>query len=82
MRIKTNIAVSDSGFIFNPDTGESFTVNPTGALIINELKEGKDNKEIAEKVRETFKVDFVTFEQDYDDFIGLLRNYSLVDNDD
>ena len=82
MRIKTNIAVSDSGFIFNPDTGESFTVNPTGALIINELKEGKDNKEIGEKIRDTFKVEFITLEQDYDDFIGLLRNYSLVDDDD
>ena len=82
MRIKTNIAVSDSGFIFNPDTGESFTVNPTGALIINELKEGKNNNEIGEKIRETFKVEFITLEQDYDDFIGLLRNYSLVDDDD
>ena len=27
MNLKKNIAVSDSGFIFNPDTGESFTAS-------------------------------------------------------
>ena len=38
MKIKKDIAVSDSGFIFNPATGESFNVNVTGAAIINHLK--------------------------------------------
>ena len=33
MNIKKNVAVSDSGMIFNPDTGETFTVNPIGADI-------------------------------------------------
>jgi len=80
MRIKSNIAVSDSGFIFNPDTGESFTVNPTGALIINQLKEGRELKEIGNDIREKYNVQFVTFEKDFDDFIGLLRNYSLIEN--
>jgi hypothetical protein len=80
MRIKSNIAVSDSGFIFNPDTGESFTVNPTGALVINQLKEGRELKEIGNDIREKYNVQFVTFEKDFDDFIGLLRNYSLIEN--
>jgi len=44
MRIKDNIAVSASGLIFNPDTGESFTVNPMGAEIISKLKEGKGSE--------------------------------------
>nr|NQU91376.1 PqqD family protein [Bacteroidota bacterium] len=82
MRIKTNIAVSDSGFIFNPDTGESFTVNPIGALIIAHLKEGKEDQDISNKIRETYNVEFTTFEKDFDDFIGLLKNYSLVENGD
>ena len=41
MKIKKNIAISDSGFIFNPSTGESFTVNPIGVEIITLLKEDK-----------------------------------------
>jgi len=41
MNIKKNIALSDSGFIFNPSTGESFSMNPIGLEIITMLKEGK-----------------------------------------
>jgi hypothetical protein len=80
MKIKSNIAVSDSGFIFNPDTGESFTVNPIGIHIINQLKEGRELKEIGNDIHEKYNVQFVTFEKDFDDFIGLLRNYSLIEN--
>jgi hypothetical protein len=80
MRIKKNIAVSASGLIFNPDTGESFTVNPMGALIINELKNGKSQDEIIKETTERYFVEKNTFEKDFEDFLGLLRNYSLVDN--
>jgi hypothetical protein len=81
MKIKPNIAVSDSGFVFNPDTGESFTVNPIGVEIINLLKESKDTSEISNQVRLKYTVDQPTFEKDFDDFIGLMRNYSLIEND-
>jgi len=81
MKIKPNIAVSDSGFVFNPDTGESFTVNPIGVEIINLLKESRDTSEISNQVRLKYTVDQPTFEKDFDDFIGLMRNYSLIEND-
>jgi hypothetical protein len=81
MKIKPNIAVSDSGFVFNPDTGESFTVNPIGVEIINLLKENKETSEISNQVRLKYTVDQPTFEKDFDDFIGLMRNYSLIEND-
>jgi hypothetical protein len=81
MKIKPNIAVSDSGFVFNPDTGESFTVNPIGVEIINLLKESKETSEISNQVRVKYTVDQPTFEKDFDDFIGLMRNYSLIEND-
>ncbi len=81
MKIKKNIAVSASGLIFNPDTGESFTVNPMGAEIINFLKDGKGQQEVATLVSEKYSIDFATFEKDFEDFIGLLGHYSLVEND-
>ncbi len=80
MRIKKNIAVSASGLIFNPDTGESFTVNPMGAKIINELKEGKSQDEIVKETTASYFVEKNMFEKDFEDFLGLLRNYSLVEN--
>ncbi|MBS2011173.1 MAG: PqqD family protein [Cyanobacteria bacterium SZAS TMP-1] len=33
------LAMSDAGFIFDPQTGQSFTVNKTGHLVINMLKD-------------------------------------------
>ena len=34
MRLKKNIAVSDSGFVFNPTTGDSYSLNPVGKEIL------------------------------------------------
>lgn len=81
MKIKKNIAVSASGLIFNPDTGESFTVNPMGAEMINYLKDGRGQQEIADLIFEKYSIDKATFEKDFEDFLGLLANYSLVEND-
>jgi hypothetical protein len=81
MRIKKNIAVSASGLIFNPDTGESFTVNPIGAEIINLIKDGKPKTEIEQEVLKKYNVDKSSFERDYEDFVTLLRNYLLIENE-
>ncbi len=78
MNIKSNIALSDSGFIFNPDTGESFTVNPLGASIISYLKEGKTVADITIELTKVYEIDANTLEKDTEDFLGLLKNFSLL----
>jgi len=78
MNIKSNIALSDSGFIFNPDTGESFTVNPLGASIISYLKEGKSVADITSELTKVYEIDANTLEKDTEDFLGLLKNFSLL----
>ena len=40
------LAINDEGFIFDPETGNSYTVNKTGLFIIKLLKEGKNEEEI------------------------------------
>ena len=37
MKIKKNIALSDTGFVFNPGNGDSFSVNPIGLEILKIL---------------------------------------------
>ena len=34
MKLKKNIATSESGFVFNPSTGDSFSLNTIGAEIL------------------------------------------------
>ncbi len=82
MNMKKDVAVSDSGIIFNPDTGETFTVNPIGADIINCIKERNTIMEMNEKITSKYTVEPSTFEKNYDDFINLLRNFSLVEDDE
>jgi hypothetical protein len=40
------LAVSESGFIFDPVTGHSYTANATGLRILELLKTGKEPDEI------------------------------------
>ncbi|MCF8297163.1 MAG: PqqD family protein [Saprospiraceae bacterium] len=82
MKIKKNVAISDSGFVFNPESGESFTVNPIGVELFNLLKEGKEFDEIKSHIIENYNTDEATVERDYNDFIGILKNYQLIENGD
>ena len=50
MKIHSNLAVSDSGFIFNPSNGDSFSTNLVGAELIRLLKEGKSLTEIKKEI--------------------------------
>lgn len=81
MKIKKNIAVSASGLIFNPDTGESFTVNPVGAEIINCLKDGETQEAIEMKILAKYGVEKSSFDKDFEDFTALLQSHSLIEDE-
>ena len=82
MKLKRNIAISDSGFVFNPSTGDSFSTNPIGGEIIRMLQEQREMAEIKGLVLESYQTDEATFEKDYYDFIKLLEQYKLVQADE
>jgi len=82
MNIKKNVAVSDTGMIFNPDTGETYAINPMGAEIINGMMEGKSLDEMSEIIISRYSVEPSTFQNDFEDFINLLKNFSLIENGD
>ncbi|MCD4724779.1 MAG: PqqD family protein [Bacteroidales bacterium] len=81
MKIKKNVAISDSGFIFNPDTGESFSVNPIGLEMLEMLRNGREYEEIRKDILDKYKSDKDTVEKDYHDFITMLKQYNLIEND-
>ncbi len=82
MMIKKDVAVSDSGFVFNPATGESFSVNPIGTEIIRMIKENKSSQEIVDFVIDHYQTDSVTIDKDFNDFMEMLNLYSLSENDE
>lgn len=78
MRIKKNIAVSESGFLFNPSTGDSFSVNPVGQDVIRLMKEDKSDEEIIDEILKTYMVDKNTVEKDLYDFKNVLESFKLI----
>jgi hypothetical protein len=82
MHIKKNIAISDSGFIFNPSTGDSFSTNPIGLEIIKMLKDGKSREDIKEAILKVYATDQSTFEKDFYDFLIMLQNIKIIETDE
>lgn len=79
MKPKRNLAISETGFIFNPETGESYTTNPIGFEVISLLREGKNLDDIKQTLMEVYDVDEDTFKKDYFDFIKMLEHHQLVE---
>jgi hypothetical protein len=82
MKINGNLAISESGFLFNPSSGESFTVNPVGAEIIELLKEGKNEEQILEELLKNYEIDSKTLQKDLLDFNDILKQHQLLEPDE
>jgi hypothetical protein len=82
MKLRKNVAISESGLVFNPVNGESFTVNPIGIEILGLLRQEKSAAEIISEVISKFATDQVTFDKDLADFIGLLSSYNLLEHEE
>lgn len=80
MKLKKNIAISETGFIFDPSTGDSFTLNPIGLEILEMIKLGKSFEEISKEFTSKYDVDSSSFERYYYDFIATLKQMQLTEN--
>jgi len=79
MKLQKNIAISDSGLLFNPATGESFSVNPIGLEIINLMRQGKNDDEIGKAIISGYSTELPVIERDLHDFIHMMKQYQLAD---
>ncbi len=73
------LAVSESGFIFDPNTGQAFTTNEIGLEIIHLLKEGKTFEDIVSHIGEHYEADRDLIYKDVAQFWGQMRNYGWLD---
>jgi hypothetical protein len=76
-----DLALSETGFVFDPYSGATFTVNPTGLCILHGLREGLSRAELRERMQEQFAVRGEELDRDISDFVQLLRQHELIGND-
>ncbi len=76
---KTELTLSNSGFLFDHSDGLTYTLNPTGQFIFRKIEEGKEPPEILELITGEFEVDENTARKDLDDFYRQMKEMGLTD---
>jgi predicted Rdx family selenoprotein len=75
------LAISDTGFIFDPGTGATFNVNATGLIALTALREGVDPGDTATltaRVRDRFPSAPPDVGDHVSEFVRTLRQLGLV----
>jgi hypothetical protein len=73
--ILRRLALSGSGFVFDPVSGHSFTVNATGYSVLRKLQQSVSVIELVDELHDEFDVEHGVVERDVLEFAGVLRNY-------
>jgi hypothetical protein len=79
IQLRGNIAVSDSGFVFNPSTGDSYSMNAIGVEVIRHLQTRRNTTEIIEAITASYDTESQTVEKDLYDFYSMLIQHQLAD---
>ena len=75
-----DLALSESGFVFDPYTGATFSANATGLAVLRGLREGLGRTQIVSRLCDEFSVagSAVQLDSDVGDFLRLLVQQALV----
>jgi hypothetical protein len=69
------LALSESGFVFDPVSGQSFSVNDTGLVILRLAQHQDDIEQLIEQLLEQFDASSVEIKRDVQDFINRLQGF-------
>lgn len=76
-----DLAVSDTGFVFDPMSGATFNANASALAMLDALKRGLDRAAVVDAVRSRFDVLGADVGRDVDDLVATLRMHGLVPSD-
>ena len=73
------LAINDNGFVFDPRTGHTFTLNATGLAVLDALKRGEPAGQIVAKLTADFELDgSEDVAREVEDFVARLQEYALI----
>lgn len=52
-----DLAVSESGFVFDPYSGQTYSLNPSGLVALEALRRGEGREVVVEALRQRFALD-------------------------
>jgi hypothetical protein len=74
----SQLAISPTGFVFDPKTGSTFTVNDTGRLILEGVRDGLGLAELASELSNRFDPGGADLERDVLEYVRVLRESGLL----
>ena len=72
-KVLHRLALSESGFVFDPVSGQSFTVNESGLDILRQLQKNTDLQQTHEYLMQNYAASEQELQRDLEDFIASLR---------
>ncbi len=72
------LALNRDGFAFDPSTGTSFSLNPSGVAVLEGLMGDRSTEQIARDLRERYQVSLEEAVRDVADFVDSLRAHDLL----
>jgi len=78
MATLARLAINEEGFVFDPTTGDSFGVSATGVIILKGIRDGLDDKKIAQRLADEFIVTLDDAGRDVADFRVQLKTLALI----
>ena len=78
-----DLATSETGFVFDPSSGATFSTNAVGLVILDCLKSSQKRCEIVKSLRDAFDVSEGEddLSRDIDEFLQLLKRHQIVEKD-
>lgn len=73
-----NLALSETGFVFDPSTGNTFTLNDSAIFILKSLRDGNTAPDIARQLTAEFDVSDMQAGDDVTDALLQLKETGLV----
>ena len=77
--LKTEVTLTESGFLFDHNTGLTYSLNSTGQFIFRRLQDEKDAEDILRGILNEFSIDEDTARKDLDDYFRQLKELGLID---
>ena len=74
-----HVAIGDSGFVFDPISGQTFNVNSTGLAVLRALNDGATAKEIVALLCDRYTCEVKDDPRgDAEDFLAQLAGFGLI----
>jgi len=67
------LQISNDGFAFDATTGETYTLNRCGRLVLEQLQKGEERSQIATTLSDHFGIAQSLAERDLTDFLGQIE---------